>query len=146
MPHLKLVLASGNGPIIDVVVSVSAPRANALTSNSLAVPQPITVRGLIDTGASNTCIDPSIVTSLGLQPTGLMQIITPSTGNVPVLCSQYDISVIFPFPLMVFSVPTLPVTESSLAHQGFAMLIGRDILAHSLLIYDGKNNEFTFSL
>lgn len=37
------------------------------------------------------------------------------------------------------------VTGGHLKHQGFDMLLGRDVLADGLLVYDGKSNIFTLS-
>ena len=49
-----------NGLILNVQVGVSAEREASLQKNSLPVPTPVVVKGIIDTGASSTCIDPAI--------------------------------------------------------------------------------------
>src|SRR5205823_1241843 len=104
-------------------------------------------------GASNTMIDQSIVGLLNLQPTGQIPILTPSTGSTPHNCNQYDVSVWFPqAPTLVQAQPfphpvhlTLPVTEADFSAQGFHVLIGRDILARGVLIYNGLYGRFTLA-
>ncbi len=49
----------------------------------MAIPNPVAVKGLVDTGASCTVIDPTVVQRLGLTPTGSTMILTPSTGSTP---------------------------------------------------------------
>jgi hypothetical protein len=40
---------------------------------------------------------------------------------------------------------TTPVVEANLAHQGFEALIGRDVLAQGLLVYDGKAGNLSLA-
>jgi hypothetical protein len=40
---------------------------------------------------------------------------------------------------------TLPVMEADFSLQGIHALIGRDILAHCYLAYDGRNGRFTLT-
>jgi predicted aspartyl protease len=134
------------GPIVRLAVLVSAPRRAALKSARMAVPSPVFIRGLIDTGASGTCVDPDVIRSLGIRPTGAVPIITPSTGNMPHVCMQYDVAIAFELSGGEFKIiETLPVIESELSHQGFDALIGRDILSHGLLFYNGENDAVTIS-
>lgn len=139
MPQFTVDLSQGR-PLIDLVVAVSAPRAQALTAAGQAVPAPQALRGLIDTGASCTCVDPMIFTALGLQPTGTVPMLTPSTGVIPQDADTYDVGILIPngqeLPL-IFPVLAVSASELYLA-QGFHALIGRDVLADCLLIYNGK--------
>ncbi len=112
------------------------------------MPQAITVQGLIDTGASCTCVDPSVLTQLGLTPTGSASVNTPTTGDQPAIANQYDVSIWIPgspgaLPLIH---QTIAVVESKLlARQGFHALIGRDILRGCLLNYDGRAGLFVLA-
>ena len=69
MPSITVPL-SARGPIIDLAVAISAPRRAAMAEAGLAIPTPVAVKGLVDTGASCTVIDPAVVQELGLTPTG----------------------------------------------------------------------------
>ena len=101
--------------------------------------------GLIDTGASGVCIDPTIAQQLSLQPTGTGSMISPTTGAIPLMVPVYDISIKVPHFPSSLDFNSIPAMESILLNQGFGVLIGRDILSKCLLIYDGVNNLFTMA-
>jgi predicted aspartyl protease len=126
-------------------VGVSQPRQKALESAGQSVPAPVLIQGLIDTGASGTAIDPSIIQGLGLQQTGSMPIHTPSTGSVPHQVSTYDVCITIPFAGVTFTLGALQVFESSLSVQGIQALIGRDVLSNCLFVYDGRANIFSIA-
>jgi hypothetical protein len=110
------------------------------------IPQMQVCKALVDTGASHTNIDPTITAALGLTPTGSAPCITPSTGPVPVNCPTYDVGLHVQFPGKQWhSHNPLTVISSALAHQGFTVLLGRDVLARGILIYDGVNKIFTLN-
>lgn len=112
------------------------------------MPNPINIQGLIDTGASNTCVDPAVLTALGLTPTGSTMMNTPSTGAQAVPVDTYDISLVVyaaqpHSPLIHHTIPV--VCSELLASQGFHALIGRDILKSCLLMYDGQSGIFSLA-
>lgn len=143
MPHFLLPVHQ-NGPLIDAFVGVSSARHAALTAQNQAIPNPVRIRALVDTGASGTCVDPSVVASLGLTPTGQTPMSTPSTGTTPHIADQYDVSLIIPCqnkpPLVQQTVGVACV--QLLAPQGFHALIGRDLLRQCVLTYDGTRGFF----
>ncbi len=102
---------------------------------------------MVDTGASGTCVDPSVLSQLNLSPTGQTQINTPSTGAQATAAYQYDVSLL----IMTtqdqapFFRPAMPVIGSELVVQGFHVPIGRDILRHCLLTYDGQSGLFSLA-
>lgn len=130
------------------VIGVSVARRNALAAANQPIPQSVTVEALVDTGASGTCVDPSVLDQLSLSPTGQVQVNTPSTGAQPVVAYQYDVSLLIKTtetqqPLYR---PAMPVLSSELiVRQGFHVLIGRDVLQHCLLTYDGRNGLFSLA-
>ena len=132
--------------MIDVLLTLSEARKRALIASSVAVPQPMKARALIDTGASCTCVDPAVIAHLALSPTGVVPMLTPSTGLTPVMCNQYDLQVQLLHATLSLAIDAVPVTESQLQHaQGFEMLLGRDILARCVLVYHGDINLYTLS-
>jgi predicted aspartyl protease len=144
MPSLTLRISPG-GPLIDCFVSVSHPRQAALKKAGVATPPPVPVRALIDTGASCTCVDPRVIKLLNLSPTGIAQVHTPSTQGSAVAHGMYDAGIIIQASSGNLSIGTLPVVEARLTMQGFDVLMGRDVLANCVLIYDGFAGTFTLS-
>jgi len=145
MPHFTL-QNSPQGPVLNALIGVSIARHTALTSIGQQIPAPQIIRALVDTGASITSIDPSVLTALNLTATGSTLIHTPSTGNQPTTADVFDIGLIIAAsnnqPLL--SIDIMPVICSELlVTQGFHALIGRDVLAQCVLIYNGETNSFT---
>ena len=97
------------------------------------------ILGLIDTGASVSVLREGSAAQLGLNPIGVSYINTPSSTNVP--CYRYRVRFIFPNEVLVEST----VVEAPLQGQNIQCLIGRDVLAHSVLVYIGGSNIFSLS-
>ena|ERR1017187_1793585 len=153
MPSISLPLDPAGRPIVSIGVYLSLPRASAMKADGLPLPKPFLGSGLIDTGASGTAIDASVVAALGLVATGSTPVHTPKTGSIPKICNCYDVSFWFMSQAASASQPsdvhlihpshiTLPVMEATLLNQGFHALIGRDILAHCHMSYDGRAKSF----
>lgn|SRR5579862_1457989 len=129
-------------------IGVSEPRRAALHAAGQAIPKEIRVTALVDTGASCTCVDPSVMAALGLTPTGMVSIQTPSTGGTPHHADQYDVClrIMTKIPADALYRATIPVVASDLkTSQGFEVLLGRDILQECLLVYDGQRGVFSFA-
>jgi hypothetical protein len=149
VPHFTLQI-SPNGPILQALIGVSEPRRAALAEANQVVPKPVLIRALMDTGASCTCVDPTVLRDgLHLTPTGSVPVNTPSTGTTPHEAEQYDVALVIPpaapgQSLLVFE--TIPVVCSALLDaQGFHALIGRDILERCIFIYNGTVGSFSLA-
>ena len=130
-----------NGPIVEIQLWVSRSLQEILKKKRQPIPEPVKVTAMIDTGASGTVVNPNVIQALGIQPVGVTAIKTPST-TAPVLCHQYELAVLFPNNVIVDSCIAV---EAPLQGQHIQCLIGRDILAHGVLIYTGYTNTFTLS-
>lgn len=138
MPHLTQKIHPQLGPLVKLRIGVSNYRALALKSRGQVVPPDIDITALIDTGASNCCVDSTCIQQLGLTPTGSINIRTPSTGANAHPTYLYDIKVVLPHMAISKIYAALPVAGApNLASQGIQMLLGRDVLAQCLLTYDG---------
>lgn len=147
MPHLTLTVSPG-GPLLDIHVGVSQARRNALVAANQTVPPSIPTRALVDTGASCTCVDPTILNQLGITPTGTAHVHTPTTGAAPATASQFDVSIVIIFgtpPRLLYGNHTIAVVESDLTAQGIEALIGRDILETGMLQYNGETGLFSLA-
>jgi hypothetical protein len=127
-------------------VGVSIPRAQVMTQLQQPVPNPVLGTFLIDTGASHTSVDPTLLTTLGLTPTGRIPMLTPSTGTTPHMCNTYDVALIIPNPKAPgHFVNAISVIEASFVGQGIHGLMGRDVLAGCHFTYVGMEGAFVLS-
>jgi len=145
MPHLTLQIHPNQGPLVELVIGVSTPRAIALKAAGKATPAPISANFLLDTGASSTVIDQATIAPLGLVPTGQTLVNTPTTGGAPVARFQYDIGLILYHVDNSRFFHNLPVIATDLSGQKIGGLLGRDILSKCLLVYNGPGDRFALA-
>jgi predicted aspartyl protease len=148
MPYFTRPVAPNGFLLVNAFAQVSMARRNALTALNQPVPPPVQVIALIDTGASCVCIDPSVITQLGLTPTGSCSITTPSTGAQRATMDEYDIGLVVIAsvnapPLIRHAIPA--VAAELFASQGFHMIIGMDVLKECLLTFDGQAGLFSLA-
>jgi hypothetical protein len=145
MPHFSN-LIDNNGPIINVLIAPSFLRKNLLIAAGLPLANPIFARMLIDTGASSTCIENSILASLGLVPTGSILMNTPSTGQAPLPAFVYDVEMQFSgHNGSNYTFPNLAAVGCDFTGQNIDGLFGRDALGQSRLIYSGPDSSWMLS-
>ena len=138
MPLLTRPLIA-QGALVEVTVTVSASDLRA----------PNAERGpLADTGANRTCLDPSVLQALDLEPAGTFQVSTP-LAEVSGPRDRYRVALVIPAPIfgespLVFD--TLEVVAADLRRRfGVQALLGRDVLQRCLLVYNGPEEQFTLA-
>ena len=129
----------GAGPVVEVRITVNREIETALREAGEAVPTPMLVPAMIDTGASCTVLREGLAQDLGLQPTGTRTIHTASDTNVR--CYEYLVRLLFPNDILFET----DVIEAPLKGQHVDCLIGRDVLSNGILVYIGTDNLFTLS-
>lgn len=134
VPNLQTI-----GPVVETRIAIGSFLETRLKQDNQPIPAPVPARAMIDTGASGTVIREDIPPMLGLQPVGVSFINTPSSTNVR--CYEYLIRLVFPNNVVVEA----SVIAAPLQGQEIQCLIGRDILAHGVLIYIGYTHTFSLS-
>lgn len=114
-----------------------------------SIPKEIEVNALIDTGASATIIDESLVKALHLRMSGYCKISGfDSQGNTDEESKRYpnyeagivlfDLDGSTPF----LTVKTGQVVGHAIKNSRFEVLIGMDVLKHCQFFLDGPNDSF----
>lgn len=129
------------GPVLQVSVTIEQNAAQALLQQGKEVPTPKPGWALIDTGASNTCIDEQIAKELGLPVIDTAKM--ASASHAETTCNVYPVQIDVPSVLSLSAPRTI---GAALAAQGLAVLIGRDVLQHCTLFYNGATGQITLSL
>jgi hypothetical protein len=143
MPHFNIKISS-DGPVIDLAVAIGRTWAERLAARAVPIPSPRVVRALIDTGADLSAVHPEILGQLGGQATGSVRIRRPGTRNfrfAPISDVELAIGGAGPNALWIPTqvVGVAPSTPTVLA------LIGRDLLRHCTMFYNGPRDELTLS-
>jgi hypothetical protein len=140
-------LSPNGDAILDFLVGVSARRARLLRRAGQPVPAPVPLRGVLDTGADCTCVDPHFLRVLALTQVGNIPVHSASTGGTPVATNQYDVALWVAHPLLRNGrkrlAKSLRVLEFNLITQGRGeALIGKDILLRLRFYYNGRGGRF----
>lgn len=105
--------------------------------------EPIETLAEIDTALARTSIQEGVATSLGLEPVGTTKI---TTATAPMYEAHvFRIRLVFPDGNVAFEVNAVEVPYLIRPKVRIKCLIGRDILKHSVLTYNGLTNMFSLS-
>ena len=128
------------GPCIGGVITVSDAQQKALEEKNEGFEQR---RGmiLIDTGASTSCFDDNVAQELKLPIVGKGKMSSASHSESEV--AVYAGKLMLPSNL---AINVHKAIGANLVAQGLIALIGRDILEHGTLFYNGIDGSATFSL
>ena len=144
MPILTGVLQP-DGALVDLVVAWSFLHAQQLRLGFRPVPPPVSTRALIDTGAEITCVDSSLIQTLGLPFGGTVLANLPAHGGLTAsVLSAASLTIVHPSGnagnnLVIRNWSVLGLL---LAGLGYQALVGRDVLAQCRFLYHGRRNRF----
>ena len=139
---------SAQGAIVEVTVTVSAMDLLAPKVERRPLLPHQRILALADTGANRTCLDPSVLQALDLEPAGTVQVSTPLAEAFGPR-SAYKVALVIPARVLgesplVFD--TLEVVATELQRRfGVQALLGRDVLERCLLVYHGPERRFTLA-
>lgn len=133
-----------SGPIVPVTINLPAAMQEFLARNGKDIPPPVRGMALIDTGAFATAVDVEVFEKLGITPIDRLPTNTPhgaSTSDI------YPATVSFPA-LGLENLPMERLIGCKLQWAGendsdILMLLGRDLLKHFLMVYNGKHSDVT---
>jgi hypothetical protein len=135
---------SASGPVIDVQIGVPPAQMLALQQAGKTPPNELQLHALVDPGSSHTCIDLQCVTALGLVSVGQVPLFIPAPQAASQQYNQYHVRLWLIHPQMNYYMSKVDVVAADLYAQGVEMLLGRDVLKHCLLVYDGPSDTFSF--
>ena len=137
------------GVFFPVEIQVPPAIAKVLTDEGKPVPQPRAGVGLVDTGASNTCVHESVLKDLGINPVGVRPM---GTAAGEVSQNVYPVRIAFPGENWTFDITGaagVDLTGQQILTdppQELIALLGRDLMASWLLIYNGPGGYWTISV
>jgi hypothetical protein len=136
------------GALVAVQVGVIVARAHLLRRHGFPVPTPVAAEAQLDTGSFITLIDVDIAQALGITPFRKRAFYTASTGTVPHVADEFDVSIailaagnilrLWPFVSVLGTVFT--------PNDAQRVILGRDLLADCVLHYDGPANRFDLTV
>jgi hypothetical protein len=127
------------GPIVEIKIAIPRLAEDLMRVVGNQPPNPLSITAMIDTGSTFTIIQGGLASQLGLEPIGVEYLSTPSSQDVA--SYRYQVRVIFSNNVIT----EVTAVEAPLAGQHIQCLIGRDILAQGVLIYNGLINQYTLS-
>lgn len=137
------------GPILQIEIQVPQAVAKSLSDNGQPIPKPIVGYGLVDTGASFTCVDEAQLKALLLNPVGVASV---GTANGPAQQNVYACHI--RIPAQDLHVELSPVLGANLSSQHVMIegtpplvaLLGRNLLQFGVLVYNGTYGVWSFSV
>src|ERR1051325_704841 len=117
----------------ELLIGVGPSQAEIELPQQSSVPQPRSIRAVIDTGARRTVITPAAAKRCGLVPVGETRVFVGGGGEIrgDVFSARIEFT---GTPLSTWS--AIPIVGAELLHPHIECLIGRDILRRWIMHYD----------
>lgn len=132
---------TARGPLFPVTLTLPDAVQSALREQGKSLPEPVTGFALIDTGATRSCFDESAARKAGMPIRGTAKMASAShpEHDVPVFSGK-----------MILGNLSIDVDSGMGVNlSGFpelVALIGRDLLANSILVYNGPDGSVSLAL
>ncbi|SRR5579875_452689 len=129
------------GPRIQgIQIAIPSRLEQQLRNSKQPVPSPNSGDALIDTGATVSGVDDSVIRRLGVSPVGLANVGTGAGPNQQNLCPAR-----FILPNLGFGLEFSRALGSNLSSTGLIALLGRDVLSRMVFIYSGVSGRITIA-
>ncbi len=139
-------ILSKEGPFLEVFVTIPQALVEFYTKEKIPVPSPIAGMALIDTGASKSCVHGPIMRDLKVSP---INTATTHTAAGAVIHSLYPAHFTFPVPninIEFASVVGVDLSGQTIGGKQLIALIGRDVLAMGIFLYNGHHGTYTLAI
>ena len=134
------------GPVINVDIEVTSDVEAALLAAGQAVPPPMTIKMMIDTGAQITVIEDAIANQLGVRAARYSSVVGVSQQVQP--CAIYRMIIALEMTddagkkrVVAVESEAAGVSSPAIPHQHVGLL-GRDFLRDFRFIYEGDTGSF----
>lgn len=137
------------GAFFPIEVHVPPKIAEALSNAGQPVPKGVAGLGLIDTGATLTCISEDVLNNLGLNP---FDVVNSGTADGPKQQNVYPARIVFPTKGWTLDLnKAVGVNLKGQVIQKdppepIIALLGRNLLEHMIFIYNGPAGLWTVAL
>jgi hypothetical protein len=156
MPLFRVPLNIPDGAVVRVRVAIDRPTLIRLRGARQAVPQAVDVVALLDTGAECSCVDPSVAARAALPIYGFGFASAPGTSIKPPsgfggvgVNTRHTAGLTLLHPSGAVGqhlvVPDVIIQALPLNNLGYDALIGRDVLASCVVVYDGPAGSVTLA-
>ena len=129
------------GPVLECLVGPTRSRVAAAMANGSVIPSPVAIRAVVDTGASDSVLNSSLIHRLALEPRGRTWMRIPM-GEQPIETRQYAVDLLLPSGEVLSEVAVL---AADLEGHPVQALLGRDVLSRAVLVYVGELNAYSLS-
>ena len=130
------------GPRVQITLALLADQIGFFADKGETPPTPLAGLALIDTGASSTCVDREAAERAGLA--------VVDSGPISSATHQNEVAPIYAGRLNLAGIPqdidAKRAYGANLEPQGLIALIGRDMPANCVLVYNGLDGSFSLSL
>lgn len=128
------------GPVVAVSLRPIEERRRAMAERGEAIPAPVDGLAMIDTGASVTCVDEVAAARAGLNVVdrGTISSASHAAHDVPVFACEIDVA-------GLGQIRHRRAMGVTLENQGLLAVIGRDMLASTVVIYNGLDGSLSIS-
>jgi hypothetical protein len=136
------------GPQISIDILPPSVVQKWASSNNVSINSALCQMALLDTGASVTGVDENLLAQLQYPPIGIANLSTPS-GTVQT--QVYMVMLVIPSRSDANFPPTIPriiidnvrVISVRLGNQPFKVLLGRDVISKTVMVYNGPQALIT---
>lgn len=143
-PNQEMLLRAG--PLLAVEVTIPTALEEYLKATGSLVPDLIAGWALIDTGASRSGVHETTITALGVNPIGVA---TVSTAGGQRQQRLYPARFRFPDARWNFEFSStigLDLSGQTVGGRDIIVLLGRDVLSRTLLVYNGPGGFFSLAV